>query len=87
MQEKKKPSKWIVYILLCKDGSYYTGITNNLEKRLEAHNSGRGAKYTRSRTPVNVVFTKTAKTKGLALKKELKIKKMKRIDKEKLIRK
>lgn len=87
MQEKKKPSKWVLYILLCKDGSYYTGITNNLEKRLAAHNCGKGAKYTRSRAPLYVVYTEEIKTKSLALKKELKIKKMKRIDKEKLIRK
>ena len=56
------------YILQCADGTYYTGWTNNLEKRVEDHNQNRGAKYTRSRTPVKLVYSETFETKSEALK-------------------
>ena len=57
------------YILQCADGTYYTGWTNNLEKRVEDHNQNRGAKYTRGRTPVKLVYSETFETKSEALKK------------------
>lgn len=76
---------WYVYILKCSDGSLYTGITNNLEKRIETHNSGKGAKYTRGRTPVTLLASWIFETKSEALKEELRIKKLSRTSKEVLI--
>ena len=65
-----------VYMLKCKDGSLYTGWTNDIDKRLEAHNSGKGAKYTRGRGPVTLVHLETFETKEEAMSREAKIKKM-----------
>lgn len=74
---KINPAKqWLVYILKCGDGSYYTGITNCLTKRLKAHAAGVASKYTRSRLPVKVVYLEILRTKGSALRRELKIKKL-----------
>jgi len=66
---------WVVYLVRCSDKSLYCGITNNLEKRLEAHNLGKGAKYTRFRTPVELMGTSSAMTRSDALKLEHRIKK------------
>lgn len=66
---------WVVYLVRCADRSLYCGITNDLEKRLEAHNFGKGAKYTRSRTPVVLLGTRFHMTKSEALKLEYRIKK------------
>lgn len=71
------------YILKCNDGSFYTGWTNNMEKRLEMHNQGKGAKYTRGRRPVELVYLEEFLTKEEAMKREAAIKKLKR--KEKLL--
>ena len=68
--------KWIVYLVRCSDESLYCGITNNLENRLEAHNSGKGARYTRSRRPVTLVGASSGMTKGDALKLEYRIKQL-----------
>ena len=77
-----------VYILECKDKTLYTGYTNNLEKRIEAHNSGKtGAKYTKARRPVKMVYSAMFKTKSQALKREWAIKKMKRVGKMDLLKK
>ena len=76
---------WVVYIAVCKNRAFYTGITNNLEKRLIAHNSGRGGKYTRSFRPVKLVWQEKHPEKQSAAKREIQIKKMKRKDKEILI--
>ena len=76
---------WYVYIIQCKDGTYYTGITTNVERRLKEHNSGKGAKYTRSRTPVELEECKEFKNRSEASKEEARIKKLTRIKKEKLI--
>lgn len=70
------------YILKCKDGTLYTGWTNDLDKRVKAHNEGRGAKYTRSRTPVELVYYETFETKEEAQRREYAIKKMTRRQKE-----
>lgn len=78
---------YVVYILQCGDGSLYTGITNNLEKRLDAHESGKGAKYTRGRGPFTVVYTEDHDSKGEALKAEIAIKAMQRSEKLALIEK
>ena len=74
-----------VYILECADGTLYTGWTNNLEKRLEVHNKGKGAKYTRARLPVKLVYNEEFEDKISAQKREYAIKKLKRSDKLKLI--
>jgi len=75
-----------VYVLECADGSFYTGIAKELEKRLDEHNnSPKGAKYTKARRPVKVVYVEKHRSKSSALKRELAIKKMSRIQKERLI--
>ena len=81
------PDKWIVYILRCGDGTYYTGITNDMERRLEAHKSGKGAKYTRGRSPLEVVYTELQKTRSQASRREAEIKSFPRSDKELLFSK
>jgi putative endonuclease len=78
---------WCVYMVFCSDGTLYTGITNNLEKRIEAHNSGKeGARYTRSRRPVNLVYSEHVVSKSAAAKLELRIKKLPRSKKKRLIK-
>ena len=76
---------WFVYILKCKDNSLYTVITNDLEKRIKEHNLGKGAKYTKARLPVSLLYCETYQTKGDALRRELEIKKLKRIEKLALV--
>lgn len=76
---------YFVYIVKCEDKTYYTGYTNNIEKRLKAHNDGKGAKYTRVRLPVQLVYKECYETKSEALKREYAIKKLTRSQKEKLI--
>lgn len=85
-KSQKLHSKFFVYILKCSDGTYYTGYTNNLEKRVNTHNAGKGAKYTRCRLPVQLVYFIECKTKEKAMSLEWSIKhKMTRKEKEKLI--
>lgn len=67
---------WIVYIIECGDGTLYTGVTNDLIRRLEAHAKGVGAKYTRGRGPFCIRYTETHATKGQALQREGHIKKL-----------
>ncbi len=74
-----------VYILRCSDNTLYTGWTTCLERRLKVHNSGRGAKYTRSRRPAKLVYYEEYETKEEALRRECAIKKMKRQEKERMI--
>ncbi|WPC42043.1 GIY-YIG nuclease family protein [Clostridium sp. JS66] len=74
-----------VYILQCIDGTLYTGYTNDLNKRIQVHNSGKGAKYTRGRLPVKLVYSEEFNTKNEALKREYAIKLMKRKRKLELI--
>lgn len=73
------------YILECADHSYYTGWTNDIQKRLQAHNQGKGAKYTKGRTPVKLVYLDISATKEEAMKKEAQIKKLTRAQKEALV--
>lgn len=79
--------KYFVYILKCSDNTLYCGITNDLKKRLTAHNNKRGAKYTRGRTPVQLVYFEEAYNKGAALSREIAIKKLTRESKIILINK
>lgn len=67
---------WVVYVLLCCDGTLYTGATNNLQRRIIAHNVGKGAKYTASRRPVILLWNTNCDGKSPALKLEARIKKM-----------
>ena len=76
---------WYLYILRCGDGSLYTGITTDVEKRLEAHRAGKGAKYTRGRGPLELAYREACGTHSDALKRELEIKRLPREEKEKLI--
>ena len=86
---KKAPArknKFFVYIVECRDGTYYTGYTPDLKNRLKAHNSGKGAKYTRTRRPVRLVYCETFETKSKALKREMGVKGYARADKLHLIK-
>jgi putative endonuclease len=76
---------WLVYMLRCSDGSLYTGITNDLPKRLKAHAAGKASRYTRSRLPVRLAHQEPQPTKSRALKREAAIKKLTRREKTKLI--
>lgn len=80
-----KEEKNYTYILQCADGTLYTGYTNNLAKRIETHNKGKGAKYTKNRLPVKLVYFEVYDTKQEAMKREYKIKKFTRQEKLKLI--
>lgn len=78
-------NSWYLYILRCKDNTLYTGITTDVEKRLKAHRCGKGAKYTRGRTPLELVYREVCESHSDALKRELEIKSLTRQEKEKLI--
>ncbi|MDC0422982.1 GIY-YIG nuclease family protein [Methylophilaceae bacterium] len=72
---------WFVYIILCKDETLYTGITNNIEKRLSDHTKGNGAKYTKSRGPFTLMYTEKCSDRVIASQREFQIKKMTRAKK------
>lgn len=74
------------YLLKCSDGTYYCGWTDSLEKRLKAHNSGKGSKYTRARLPVELVYYEEFETKQEAMSREWHMKRLSRTEKEKLIK-
>ena len=74
------------YILWCKDGSLYTGWTNDLEKRISDHNAGKGAKYTKCRRPVELAYFESFQTKAEAMKREYAIKQLTREEKINIIR-
>lgn len=76
---------WYVYILRCRDGSLYTGVTNDVPARFQAHSQGKGAKYTRGRGPLELVYTEECGDKSAALKRELAIKAMNKQQKLQLI--
>ncbi len=80
------PLRYFVYILECRDHTYYTGITPDLRRRLQLHNQGRGAKYTAGRRPVRLCYFEKTRGKSTALRREYAIKKIKRAVKTKLIR-
>ena len=77
--------QWFVYILRCSDGTLYTGSTDDVARRVRVHNSGKGAKYTRCRTPVEVVYTEEAESCSTAMKREYAIKQLTRQQKLDLI--
>ena len=85
---KKRKDCWYTYIVLCNDQTLYTGITKDLDKRLEEHNSGRnGAKYTRTRRPVQLVYKEEFHSRSEAAKREYRLKKMDRAAKLELTKK
>ena len=73
------------YIIVCSDGYYYTGYTNNVEKRIKKHNNNKGAKYTRGRTPVKLKYQESYNSKSKAMQREYEIKQMTRTQKQELI--
>jgi UV DNA damage endonuclease len=82
----KRDGAWFVYLLRCGDGSLYTGITNDLPRRVEQHNAGTASRYTRSRLPVVLVYQEFQASRSLALKRELAIKALSRLEKESMIK-
>lgn len=76
---------WFVYLARCADDTLYCGITNDLVARLAAHNAGKGARYTRTRTPIEILATRRCMTKGRALQIEYRVKQLSREQKERLI--
>jgi len=82
---RRPSSRWLVYLLRCRDGSLYSGITNDLPKRLKAHAAGKASKYTRSRLPVQLVYSESQRSKSAALKREAAIKRLRRAEKDRLV--
>ena len=78
-------ARWLVYLVRCSDGSLYTGITNDLPKRLKAHAAGKASRYTRSRLPIKLAYTEPQRSHSSALKREAAIKKLSRRQKDDLI--
>ncbi|MCV3762712.1 GIY-YIG nuclease family protein [Companilactobacillus farciminis] len=79
-------SKYYVYMLLCSDKTFYTGTSNDVKKRVKTHNAGKGAKYTKVRRPVQLMYTEELANKSEALKREIAIKKLTRSQKEQLLK-
>ena len=83
---KSRPDKWFVYLVRCRDGTFYTGITKDIARRFEQHNAGTASHYTRSSLPVVLIYQEPQASQSLALKREAAIKAMSREKKESLIR-
>ena len=77
--------KWFLYILECSDGTFYTGITKDIERRLKAHNNGKGASFSRMRRPVKIIYHEILKSRTQALVREFAVKSLPRKKKEELI--
>lgn len=82
---KTMNSTWSVYIVRCSDGTLYTGTSNNVERRVSQHNAKRGAKYTKTRLPVILIYQREFEDRSIACKEEYRIKQLSRTDKLKLI--
>jgi len=82
----KEPGSWFVYLLRCRDGSLYAGITNDLPHRLAVHRAGKGAAYTRSRLPLRLVYREEAAGRSEALKREAALRRLTRVEKLSLVR-
>lgn len=80
-----RTARWRVYVVRCADGTLYTGITTDLARRIAAHDAGKGAKYTRSRRPVRLVWSEPAKDEGSARRREYAVRTLSRAEKERLI--
>ena len=82
----KRSGRFYTYIVQCADGTYYTGYTPNIKRRIELHNNGKGAKYTRSRLPVKLVWSKEYRYFKRAFLEEKRIKTLRRRQKEKMVK-
>lgn len=80
-QQTKRAKKWILYVLKCRDNTWYTGITNDLARRVQEHNDGLASRYTRSRLPVTVIYQEPCGGRSSALRKEYAIKQLSRKEK------
>ena len=78
-------ARWFVYVLRCRDGTLYTGISTDVEQRVAVHNAGRGARYTRPRLPVTVIHVERKRSRSTALKREAAIKSLSRAQKLNMI--
>ena len=78
--------RWFCYIVECADHTYYTGITTNLERRIDQHNAGKGAKYVKGRLPVRVVYTEECENRSDASRREMQIKALDKDQKTELIK-
>lgn len=85
LRKKKTAGKWFLYILQCSDGSFYTGITNNLARRLKMHQAGKASRYTRTRGPVEMLYSEKCGDRSSALIRECAVKEWPRTKKEDLI--
>jgi predicted GIY-YIG superfamily endonuclease len=85
-KKKKKSTAWFLYVLTCRDGTLYTGITTDLPRRIQQHNDGSASRYTRSRLPVKLLFREPCRGCSRALKKEFAFKQLSRKAKEEYIR-
>ncbi len=83
--DSTRPPSWSVYLLRCSDGTLYTGIATDVAARVKTHNEGKGAKYTRARLPVTLLYQEDALTHGDALRREMAIKRLSRTQKLSLI--
>lgn len=87
-EQQRRPRRgWRLYVVKCRDGTYYTGITNDLDRRIDQHNSGKASRYTRSRMPVTLIYCEGCRNKSSALKKEMRMKALSRQEKEEYIKK
>jgi len=84
-RRKKSGEPWFLYMLRCEDGSLYTGVTNNLERRLKMHNAGKASRYTRTRRPVKLLYQESCLSRTQALIRECAVKAFPKIKKEELI--
>ncbi|QTD40216.1 GIY-YIG nuclease family protein [Sporosarcina sp. Te-1] len=82
----EKRTDHVFYVLECKDGSYYAGYTNDLERRIQAHNEGKGAKYTRAKRPVRCIYFETFDNKREAMQAEYRFKQLSRMEKERYMK-
>jgi putative endonuclease len=80
-----RKTRWHVYLLRCADGTLYTGITTDVERRVKQHNAGTASRYTRSRRPVVLVYRKRVADQSTALRREIAIKKLSRAEKDELV--
>ena len=77
---------WFVYMIKCDDNTIYTGISNNLKKRLDTHKKGNGSKYVRARLPFKLIYTEECQSRSIAIKREIEIKKLDKKNKELLVK-
>ena len=85
-KRRKKADAWLLYVLKCRDNTLYTGITIDVSRRVQQHNSGTASRYTRSRLPVNLIFSEPCRSRSQALKKEYTMKRLSRKKKEEYLR-